>query len=79
MNTLLLTGMLLSGGWLVHHTNLTYDSLRTCRYRDFLRLQEHAERCAAGYWLVGLTSLIFPGGALVTAAVLSYAFYRRFR
>lgn len=79
MTVLLLAGMLIGGGWLVHHTNQVYDSLRTCGYRDFFRLRQQAELCSAGYGVVGLASLVLPGGALVAAAVFGYALYRRFR
>ncbi len=79
MNVLLLTTMLVGGVWLVHRTDQAYDNMRTCRYRDFFRIRDQAERCEVGYRLVGLASLILPGGPLVTAAVFGYALYRRFR
>lgn len=79
MNALLLAGMLIGGAWLVHRTNQAYDSMRTCGYRDFFKIRDQAEQCAACYRIIALLPLMFPGGALVTIAVFSYALYRRFR
>jgi hypothetical protein len=79
MNALLLTVMLCGGAWLVNQTNQAYDRMRTCRYRDYFKIRDQAERCEAGYRLIGLASLLLPSGPLVTIAVFGYALYRRFR
>jgi hypothetical protein len=76
---LLLAGSLISGLWLVHRANETFDSIRTCRYRELPKLSRKAEGLSMGYRLIGFASLGIPGGAVVTTAVFAYALYRRFR
>lgn len=77
--TPLLIAALVSGLWLVHQANETFDSIRTCRYRELPGLSRKAEGLSMGYRLVGFASLWIPGGAVVSMAVFAYALYRRFR
>jgi hypothetical protein len=79
MTPLLLTGSLIGGLWFVHRANQTYDSIRTCRYRELSRLQAQADSYSFGYGAVGVASLVIPGGVAVTTVVFAYALYRRFK
>lgn len=77
--TFLIAASLL-GGWLVHKANQAYDGMRNCyRYRDFKKIARRADTYEASYCVLGLASLVLPGGAVVPVLVFSYALYRRYR
>jgi hypothetical protein len=68
------------GSWLVIQADHTLALSRTCRYRDFDRLQQKAERLSLTYAATAFTGLLwYPGGLLVTFWVLGFALYRRLR
>jgi len=77
---LLLVLLAAFGSWLVHQADTTFAKTRTCRYRDFHKLQKRAERISLGYVFTGLVGIAwYPAGLAVTLWVFGYALYRRIR